>query len=389
MFFPKSQWWATILAAAALAAAACSSGNNTQVAPANGAAAGRGAGAAVPVSTATVERRAVPLTINVIGTSEPYHTVAVHAQITGQLTAVRFKEGEDVTEGQVIFELDKRPLEAALEQAQANLARDTAQDANARASAARYLDLFNKGIATREQSDQAKATADALTATVQADKAAIDNAQVQLQYATIKSPISGRTGTLMVHEGNLVRANDTTPLVIINQVSPIFVSFGIPEGQLGDLKRYMAAGTVKLDAKPPDETTPSVGRISFIDNAVDPTTGQIKIKGTFPNDDHRLWPGQFANVTVTLKTDADATVVPIAAVQTGQNGDYVFVIAPEQTAKLRSIVIDRQTPDVAIIKSGLKPGEVVVTDGQLRLVDGTKVTVKGAGSAARTDKVVP
>jgi multidrug efflux system membrane fusion protein len=377
------------VAAAALAAAACSASNNPQAAAGTANTAGRGGGTAVPVSTATVEQKAVPLTINVIGTSEPYHTVAVRAQVTGELTAVHFQEGDDVTEGQVIFELDKRPLEAALQQAQANLARDTAQQANAQASAARYLDLFNKGISTREQTDQARTTADALSATVQADKAAVDNAQVQLQYATIKAPISGRTGTLMVHEGNLVRANDTTPLVVINQVSPIFVSFGVPESQLADLKRYMAAGTVKLQATAPNETVSSEGRITFIDNAVDATTGQIKIKGTFPNADHRLWPGQFANVTVTLKNDPNAIVVPAAAVQNSQTGNYVFVVTAGKTAEIRNITLDRQTSDLAIIKDGLKPGEVVVTDGQIRLVGGSKVTVKSGPGSNTSVKVEP
>src|SRR5580765_418213 len=226
-------------------------------------------GPAIPVATAMVDQKSMPLAINVIGTVEAYSNVAVHPQITGQLTSVDFKEGGDVTKGEIIFTLDFRPLESALEQAQANLARDMAQAANARSSSARYQDLQSRGIATKEQADQSRTSADALDATVQADRAAVDNAKVQLQYATSMAPITGRTGALMVHEGNLVRANDVTPLVVINQVSPIYVSFGIPEGQLPDLKRYMPQGSVAVEAAPPGETTSSKGRITFIDNAVD------------------------------------------------------------------------------------------------------------------------
>ncbi len=372
------------LAAATLAVSACSVGGEAPPASGGGGRGGPGTGAAVvPVTTAVVEKKAVPLTINMIGTAEAYSNVAVHAQITGELTSVNFKEGEDVQKGQVIFTLDRRPLEAALQQAQANLARDTAQLENAKASAARYQDLQKLGIATREQADQSATTAQALQGTVAADTAAIENAKVQLLYATIISPISGRTGALMVHEGNLVRANDATPLVIINQVSPIYVSFGLPEGQLPDLKRYMALGTIRLQASAPNETVASEGQITFIDNAVDPTTGQIKIKGSFPNADRRLWPGQFANVAVTLKNDPNAVVVATTAVQNGQQGSYVFVVKPDKTVELRAITVERQTADSAVIKEGLKPGETVVTDGQLRLVPGSKVSIKSGPGGAK------
>jgi multidrug efflux system membrane fusion protein len=374
---------------AAVLTAACSTGGETPAAAATGGRGATGGGPAIPVSTAVVTQQAVPLTISVIGTSEAFHTVAMRAQTTGELTAVHFKEGDDVKQGQLLFELDRRPLEAALQQTQANLARDTAQAANARASADRYQDLQARGISTREQSDQARTAAEALAATVQADRAAVENAQVQLQYATITSPISGRTGALMVHEGNLVRANDTTPLVIINQISPIYVSFGIPESELPDLKRYLAAGTVHVDATAPNETAASHGRITFIDNAVDPTTGQIKIKATFPNADHRLWPGQFANVDVTLKTDANAIVVPTSAVENGQTGNYVFVVTPQKTAEIRNITLDRQVGDISVVKDGLKPGDTVVTDGQIRLVGGSKVSIKSGPGAQGASKVVP
>src|SRR5262245_19862024 len=231
----------------------------------------------------------MPIEVRVIGSAEPHQTVAVRAQVTGQLTSVNFKEGDDVTKDQVLFELDRRPLEAALQQAQANLARDSAQLTNAEAQAKRYQDLAERGIATKEQLDTSRTGVAALSATVEADKAAIENAQVQLQYATITAPLSGRTGTLMVHEGNLVRANDSAALVIINEVSPIYVSFAIPEARLPDLKRYMSLGSLRVEASPPDEgSAASTGRITFVDNAVDSTTGTIKIKAEFANGDRRL-----------------------------------------------------------------------------------------------------
>jgi len=290
---------------------------------------------------------------------------------------VNFNEGDDVKMGQVLFTLDRRPLEAALQQAEANLARDLALAANARAQAVRYQDLAERGIATREQVGTMSTTAEALEATVGADRAAVENAKVQLQYATIASPLSGRTGALMVHAGNLVRANDAAPLVVINQVAPIYVSFGIPESQLPDFKRYLAQRSLHVEARPPNETGPaSTGRISFVDNAVDQTTGTIKIKGTFPNDDRRLWPGQFVNIVVTLTTDPAAVVVPTVAVQAGQQGQYVFVVKPDQTVDLRAVTVARTSGTETIVKDGLQAGETVITDGQIRLVPGSRISVK-------------
>src|SRR4029077_1431334 len=255
---------------------------------------GRGGDAAVPVTVATVVQKSMPIEIRVIGSVEGYSVVSVHAQITGQLTAVNFKEGDDVAKDQVLFALDRRPLEAALMQAQANLQRDIAQAANAKVVAQRYADLAGRGIATTEQLETSRTSAAALEATVEADRAAVENAKIQLQYATIASPIAGRTGALMVHEGNLVRAADASPLVVINQVTPIYVSFAIQESRLSELKRYLALGTLAVDAKPPnDEGKSSYGHVTFVDNNVDQTTGTIKIKATLPNADHRLWPGQF------------------------------------------------------------------------------------------------
>jgi multidrug efflux system membrane fusion protein len=380
--------FASAALAASLAAAGCSGSEAVQSTPPAGGRGGGaggpggGSGAAVPVATALVAEKAMPLELTVIGSVEAYSTVAVRAQITGSLNTVSFREGDDVQKGQLLFALDRRPLEAALEQAKANLQRDTAQAANARSQAQRYQDLSERGIATREQLDTARTAATALEATLEADKAAVENAEVQLQYATINSPISGRTGALQVHEGNLVRANDATPLVVINQVTPIFVSFGIPEARLPELKQYMARGSVKVEALAPNDTgAPSVGRITFVDNAVDPATGTIRIKGTFANDSRHLWPGQFVNVTVTLMTDPRAVVVPTVAVQTGQQGQYVFVVKPDKTVELRNVSVLRAVDAESIIKQGLKAGETVVTDGHLRLTAGSRVSIKsGPGS---------
>jgi len=374
--------WASLAFAAVLAGAACSAGGEASSASkTSGGGRGGAQSAAVPVTVATVIQKAMPISISVIGTVEAYTNVAVHSQITGELTSVNFKEGDDVRKGQVLFTLDRRPLEAALAQAEANLSRDVAQAQNARAQAARTQDLAARGIATREQLDQSTTNASALDATVAADRAAVDNAKVQLQYATIAAPIAGRTGALMVHPGNLVRANDTQPLVVINQIAPIYVTFAIPEAQLPAFKRYMAQGTVRVTAQPPNDTGPAAsGRITFVDNAVDQTTGTIKLKGTFANENRHLWPGQFVNVDVTLSTEPNAVVVPAPAVQTGQQGTFVFVVKPDQTVELRPVTADRSIGSDTVIDKGLKPGETVVTDGQLRLVPGARITVKNASA---------
>jgi multidrug efflux system membrane fusion protein len=374
-----------VVLAATITTIACSGEavQNTPQSQSPGGAAGRGgAGAPVPVVTAHVVQKPMPITISVIGTVEPSQTVSVRAQITGELTNVAFTEGDDVRKGQLLFSLDRRPLEAALKQAEANLARDIAQASNARSQAQRYEDLANRGIATKEQLETARTAATALDATVGADRATVENARVQLQYATISAPIAGRTSALMVHEGNLVRANDTTPLVVINQIAPINVSFAIPESRLPEFKSYLSQGSLQLEARPPSEgVAPSRGKVAFVDNQVDPTTGTIRVKGAFANVDRRLWPGQFVNVVVTLTTDATAIVVPTPAVQAGQQGQYVFVVKPDQTADLRAVTVARADGAETVIKEGLTVGETVVTDGQIRLVPGSRVSVKeGPGS---------
>jgi multidrug efflux system membrane fusion protein len=325
----------------------------------------------------------MPLDLHLIGTVEPSSTVAVRAQITGQLNSVGFKEGDDVKAGEVLFTLDRRPLEAALAQAEANLQRDTAQSVNAEAQAQRLVDLSARGIATREQVETSKAGAAALKGTIAADQAALENARIQLQYATIAAPLTGRTGALMVHEGNLVRANDTTPMVVINQVAPVNVAFAVPEAQLPALKGYMARGPVRINVRPPSDAREAAeGRITFVDNAVDQTTGTIRVKGSFANLDHRLWPGEFVNVIVTLSTDLDAIVVPTAAVQAGQNGAYVFVVKSDQTVEMRNIRVGRTAGEDTIVASGVNADEVVVTDGHLRLVPGSRISVRNGAQQA-------
>jgi multidrug efflux system membrane fusion protein len=389
MRFPHRVPVLFLIAGCAAAVAACSGGEAANNTPPQGGGRGGGRGGQagpVPVTVATVEQKSMPVEIRVIGTAEAYSTVSVHAQITGQLTSVNFKEGDDVKQGQVLFALDQRPLQAALQQAEANLNRDLAQAANAESQARRYQDLAERGIATREQVDATRTGSTALNATVESDRAAVENAKVQLQYATVIAPIAGRTGALMVHEGNLVRANDTTPLVVINQVIPIYVSFAIPESRLPELKRYMAMGSLNVEAKSPNEDVASSrGHITFVDNNVDQTTGTIRIKATFPNEDRRLWPGQFVNVTVTLTKDPSAVVVPTAAIQVGQQGQYTFVVKPDRSVEYRAVEVERTNGMESVVKSGLKPAETVVTDGHLRLVAGSRISVKGE----ETPKVGP
>lgn len=340
---------------------------------------------AIPVTVGVVVEKEMPLDANVVGTVEAFSTVAVRAQVTGELKAVNFKQGDDVREGQVLFTLDHRPLEAALHQAEANLARDTAQAANAKVIAQRMDDLVERGVGTREQRDTARTTAAALDAVVGANRAAVENAKVQLQYATIRAPIAGRTGALMVHAGNLVRANDQLPLVVINQVSPIFVSFGVPEALLPELRRYMSMRELEVEALPPnEEIAPAAGRITFVDNQVDQTTGTIRIKATFPNSNRRLWPGQFVNVRVRLASETRTIVVPSVAVQAGPEGQYVYVVKGDQTVEMRPVVVARTAGQETILRQGVKPGETVVLDGQLRLVPGSRITVKG-GTPEKAD----
>jgi membrane fusion protein, multidrug efflux system len=335
----------------------------------------------VPVATASAVRKDVPIQVRAIGSVEAFSNVTVKTQVTGELTGVFFKEGDDVKKGQLLFTLDKRALEATLKQAEGALARDQAQAANAKAQARRYQELFTAGVVSKEQSDQIQSNSDALDAAVLADKAAVENAKVQLIYCSIYSPINGRAGTLMIHQGNMIKANDTPFLVSLNQVEPIYVSFTVPEQYLAEIKRYSAKGKLGVQAViPNDNRGPAAGKLSFIDNTVDTATGTIRLKGEFVNADRRLWPGQFVDVVLTLADQPGAIVVPSQAVQNGQQGQFVFVVKPDMTVEARSVIVNRSSDGQAVIDKGLAQGEQIVTDGQLRLVPGSKVELKQAAA---------
>lgn len=337
----------------------------------------------VPVLAATVEQKDVPLQVRAIGAVEAYSKVEVKTQITGELTGVFFKEGQDVRKGQLLFTLDTRSFDADLRRAEGTLARDQAQGANAQAQARRYEALWNSGVVSKEEYDQMTTNADAMEAAVRADKGAVENARVQLQYCSIYSPINGRTGPLLIHQGNMIKANDTPFLVSINQVEPIYTTFTVPQQYLGEIKRYAAGGKLPVQVViPEDKRGPITGRLSFIDNTVDQATGTIKLKGEFVNSDRRLWPGQFVDVVLTLANQPKAIVIPSQAIQNGQQGPFVFVIKPDMSVEARPVVVNRSTDGQAVIDKGLAPGEQVVTDGQLRLIPGTsKVELKQAIAA--------
>lgn len=331
---------------------------------------------AVSVTVAKAEQKTVPINLTAIGTSEAFSTVSIKSQVNAILEQVHFKQGDFVKKGDLLFTLDARPFQSSLAQAQANLARDRAQEELNKVQAARYEKLYAAGVAAREQFDQMKANADAQAASVHADQAAEESAKLQLQYCTIYSPVDGRTGALQVYPGNLVKENDVPVLVVINQISPIFLDFSVPEQYLGVVKKYMDRGRLQIEATPYGETMAETGYLTFVDNTVDNTTGTIKLKGTFPNNDHRLRPGQFSTVSLRLAEEEKATVVPSQAVQSGASGDFIFVVKSDDTAESRPVKVARQLAGESVISSGVAPGETVVTDGQLRLIPGIKVQVK-------------
>lgn len=370
----------------------------------------RGGGGPVPVVTAKVEKRSVPVTIPAVGTAEPISTVQVRAQVTGQLSAILFAEGQEVRKGQLLFTIDARPFEAALRQAEAVLARDTATARNAEQQLARYEDLFKRGLIPRDQYETQRASKESLEATLAAGRATVENARLNLAYTRITAPMAGRTGALGIHVGDLVRANDATPLVVINQVSPIYVTFAVPGRYLGEIRRYQSQKPLVVTARgqapvapgaqapPPVEQTPTLGRevapgqgattparpglvehgrVTFIDNTVDASTGTIKLKGTFQNSSQGLWPGLFVQVTLNLTDEAGAIVVPSTAVQPSASGQYVYVVKPDSTVEVRPITVARQFDEDMIIERGLAEGEVVVTDGHLRLTPGAQVSTGG------------
>jgi len=331
----------------------------------------------VPVLVATVAEKTVPVELKVIGNVEAYSTVSIKSRLSGQLVQVNFKEGQDVKAGELLFVIDPRPYEAALRQVEANLARDKALATKAQADAGRYAELIRKQFVSQQDYDQAKATAESLGATVHADEVAVQNARLNLSYCYIKAPITGRTGSLIANQGNMIKDNADTAMVVINQIQPIYVTFAIPEQNLAAVRQYSATQKVPVSAViAGQENTPEMGVLSFIDNTVDKATGTILCKATFTNESKRLWPGLFVNVVVQLSTQPNAILVSSQAVQTSQEGQIVFVVKPGLTVEIRPVEVGRPINGDVIITKGLKPGERVVTDGQLRLVPGAKVEIK-------------
>lgn len=336
----------------------------------------------VPVTVGEASLKTVPVQVRVIGNGEAFSTVNVKSQVDGRVESVHFQEGQDVKKGDLLFSIDSRPFEAAVQQAEANLARDQALLKNAKAQAQRYDALFKAGIVSKDQYDQFSTNEASLEATVKADQAALETDKIQLGYCSIYAPIDGRTGNLMVHPGNTVKSGDAT-LVVINQISPIYVDFSVPEQHLPEIKKYQAQGSLPVEAiVPQEENHPEEGKVTFINNTVDNTTGTILLKGSFPNPDKRLWPGQFVNVVLTLTAMHDAVVVPSAAVQTGQQGQYVFVVKGDGSVEIRPVVSGTVLAGEEVIEKGIQSGERVVTDGQLMLYPGAHALIRNASSAA-------
>jgi len=334
--------------------------------------------APVPVRVARVTLKTVPVELRAIGTVEALSTVSIKSKVAGELTAVHFREGQDVRKGDLLFEIDRQPFEVALHQVEAALARDQARLSNARTQAARYAKLFEEGVASREQADQTRADLESLEATVRADQAAVEKARLDLSYCSIASPVDGRTGSLLVNEGNLVKANDDPALIVLNQLTPIYVSFAVPEQYLAAIRRFLAAGRLPISVNITEAQPSESGLLTFVDNAVDSATGTIRLKGTFANPARRLWPGQFVNVVLRLSEQANAVVVPSEALQTGQSGQFVYVVKDENVVASRPVSTGRSVQGLTVVEKGLAPGEVVVTDGQLRLVSGAKIQIKEA-----------
>jgi multidrug efflux system membrane fusion protein len=332
---------------------------------------------AVPVMVGHASEKTLPAQIQVIGNGEAYNTVNVKAQVDGLLQQARFTQGQDVNQGDVLFNIDSRPFEVALQQAEANLARDQAQLKNAQDQYNRNAELFKEGIISKDQYETFHTNAAALEATVKADQAAIENAKIELGYTTIRAPISGRTGSLAIQVGNLVKNNDAA-LVTINQISPIYVDFSVPEEHLSEIKQRFATGTLVVQATIPDSPSPpETGKLAFINNMVDTSTGTVLLKAIFPNSEKRLWPGQFVNVALNLEAKR-SVVVPSQAVQNGPQGKYVYVVKADKSVELRPVVAGVTEAGDTAIEKGIASGETVVTDGQLRLFPGAHVQEKQA-----------
>jgi multidrug efflux system membrane fusion protein len=331
----------------------------------------------VPVTVATSERGPAPYVVFANGVVEPLQTVAVRSQVGGVLTGVRFREGDEVQAGQLLFQIDPQPYVAALRQAEAVLARDKAQAENAKRDAERFAALVQKDYVTKSQADQAAANAAALSAVLEADRATVSTARFNLDNASIRAPVSGKTGSLLLREGNLVRPEASEPLVVINQIRPILVRFAVTERDFPLVQRYAAGRALTVHVTPPREgAPPAEGTLSFVDNGVDTTTGTVILKARFVNGDRALWPGQFVKVALELFVDPDAVTIPTEAVQTGQDGNFVFVVDASNAAMMRPVVAGRILGHRTLIEKGLAGGERVVIDGQARLSPGAKVEIK-------------
>lgn len=331
----------------------------------------------VPVTAAKVEVRSEPLSLSFVGTVEPIESVSVKSQVSGVITRINFIEGQEVKTGQLLIQIDPRPFQADLDKALAQLAKDKAQAANAEIQAKRYVDLFNKQLVSQEQYDTALTQSEMLKSVVLADEAAVKEAKLNLEYSSITAPISGRTGGLLVKRGNVARSNDTT-LLVINQMRPIRVGFAIPGNQLPVIQKYSSRSKLEVRVKPSrsDEKIEVKGRLAFIDNKVDTSTGTVALKAEFSNKEGFLWPGQFVDTELILAIEPAVLAIPTGAVVTGQEGTFVFIISSDNTVEKRLVKVNRSLNNTVVIDEGLKAGENVVTDGQMRLVPGAKVEIK-------------
>jgi multidrug efflux system membrane fusion protein len=333
-------------------------------------------GKVVPVTVAVVGTRNVPIEITTFGTVQAHSSIQVKSEVGGNLVKVHFRKGQSIKAGDLLFSIDSRSYKAALDQANANLARDRALEKNALINAERSKELLKQGFISRSDDDTAQANAGSLTAVVKADEAAIVNAKLQVEHCSIRSPINGKAGDILIPEGTLIKANDV-PMVTINQIQPIEVFFSIPQAELPAVRKQMAVRKLKVMASLPQDTRPpEAGDLFFIDNTIDKTTGTVQLAGTFSNDQEVLWPGQYVIVTLVLSIQRDALVVPSVAVQTGREGKFVFAVKPDNTVEVRSVIARMAAGEETVIEKGLQAGERVVTDGQLGLVPGSKIDIK-------------
>ena len=338
--------------------------------------------AAVPVSVTSAIQKSTPVRLQAIGNVEAFSTVSIKARVDGQINSVNFKEGQELRKGEVLFRIDARPYEATLKQAEANALRDAAARDQALSQERRYKELLEKNFISKEAYAQIATNAQTAEGTARASQAALENARLNVEYCTIVSPLDGYAGKVLLQVGNLVKANDVSPLVIINQVRPIYVNFAVPEQTLGSLRGYMASGPLAVEVTLSGEANVlAEGRLIFVDNAVDPTTGTIKLRGQFDNKDASLWPGQFVNVRVRLFDQTDAILIPARSVQTGPEGQYVYVVKADKTAELRKVTVERSEGEQVVVK-GLAKDEQVVTRGALRLAPGVRVEIRTGTEAA-------